>query len=115
VQVVAAAGNPVPCLVFDEVDVGVGGAVAEIVGRRLRQLAADRQVLCVTHLPQVAAQASGHLAVRKRIEAGRAQTEVAPLDAGARVEELARMLGGLTITERTRANAREMLREAAAG
>ncbi len=112
VQVVAAAGNPVPCLVFDEVDVGVGGAVAEIVGRRLRQLATDRQVLCVTHLPQVAAQASGHLAVRKQIAAGQAQTEVAPLDAGARVEELARMLGGLTITERTRANAREMLREA---
>jgi DNA repair protein RecN (Recombination protein N) len=109
IQVVAAAASPVGTLVFDEVDTGVGGAVAEIVGRRLRELAAHRQVLCITHLPQVAALADQQLTVQKVTAGGRTRTTVTVLDDGARVEELARMLGGLEITARTREHAREML------
>jgi DNA repair protein RecN (Recombination protein N) len=109
IQVVAAAASPVGTLVFDEVDTGVGGAVAEIVGRRLRELAAHRQVLCITHLPQVAALADRQLTVQKATAGGHARTTVTVLDDAARVEELARMLGGLEITARTREHAREML------
>jgi DNA repair protein RecN (Recombination protein N) len=98
--------------VFDEVDAGIGGGVAEIVGRRLRSLANARQVLCVTHLPQVASQAHQHLQVAKRIERGATHTAIRVLDERARVEELARMLGGVEITETTRRHAREMLKAA---
>jgi DNA repair protein RecN (Recombination protein N) len=98
-------------LVFDEVDAGIGGRVAEVVGRKLRAVAAGQQVLCVTHLPQIAALADHHVAVRKRVEAGRTVTLVEPLGEAARAEELARMLGGETITETTREHAREMLRQ----
>jgi len=91
----------------------VGGAVAEIVGRKLRELSRQRQVLCVTHLPQVAAQASQHFTVRKDIARGKTSTSVQKLDAPARVEEIARMLGGLNITAQTRAHAQEMLDSAA--
>lgn len=114
VQVVATATHGAPTLIFDEVDAGVGGAVAEIVGRKLRELSGQRQVLCVTHLPQVAAQASQHFTVRKQAVRGKTSTSVQKLDAAERVEETARMLGGLNITAQTRAHAQEMLAAAAA-
>ena len=98
-----------PCLVFDEVDAGVGGAVAEMVGRQLKALAQSGQVLCVTHLPQVASQADHHVRVSKSSTGGTTRTALEPLDYDARVEELARMLGGAKITARTREHAREML------
>ena len=108
-QVVAAGATHIPCLVFDEVDSGIGGGVAEIVGRRLRALGNDRQVLAVTHLPQVASQAHRHVLVTKREVNGRSRIQVEMLTGDAKLEELARMLGGVEITQRTRAHAREML------
>jgi DNA repair protein RecN (Recombination protein N) len=108
-QVAALEAAHLPCLVFDEVDAGVGGAVAEMVGRQLRALAASGQVLCVTHLPQVASQADHQIRVSKRTSGGTTRTRIEALDAEARVEEIARMLGGTSITERTREHAREML------
>ncbi|BCS54634.1 DNA repair protein RecN [Geobacter sp. SVR] len=104
----------VPSLVFDEVDTGIGGAVSELVGAKLKNVAARQQVLCITHLPQVAAFADQHLRVEKRIENGRTSTSVTMLDTVARTEEIARMLGGTTITDTTRRHADEMLAAAAA-
>jgi DNA repair protein RecN (Recombination protein N) len=101
-------------LVFDEVDAGVGGAVASAVGARLASLSRSHQVLCVTHLPQVAAHAGRHYHVRKHLVSGRARTDVHPLDREARVEELARMLGGATITAASRRNAEALIAEAVA-
>jgi DNA repair protein RecN (Recombination protein N) len=98
-------------LVFDEADAGIGGRVAEVVGKKLRAMAAHHQVLCVTHLPQIAALAHHHLAIEKRVVKGRTITEVRTLSAAERVEEIARMLGGESITARTREHAREMLSE----
>ena len=109
IQVVATAARGAPTLVFDEVDAGVGGAVAEIVGRRLRELSSGRQVLCITHLPQVATLAEHQATVSKTTRAGKTSTAVRMLTAEERVEETARMLGGVTITEQTRAHAEEML------
>ena len=109
IQAATLAQGEIPTLIFDEVDVGIGGAVAETVGRLLRNLGARRQVLCITHLPQVAAQAHHHLRVSKQTDAARTATAVERLPAGARVDEIARMLGGVNITERTRAHAAEML------
>jgi len=109
IQVVATAARGAPTLVFDEVDAGVGGAVAEMVGRRLRELAAGRQVLCITHLPQVATLAGQQVTVSKSTRGGRTTTAVRVLDAAERVEETARMLGGVRITDQTRAHAEEML------
>ncbi|BCX88606.1 DNA repair protein RecN [Methylomarinovum tepidoasis] len=109
IQVACNETRPVPTLVFDEVDTGIGGGVAQIVGRRLRELGGDRQILCVTHLPQVAAQAHHHLQVRKRVRGGRSETEVTLLRGKQRREEIARMLGGLEITPQTLAHAEEML------
>ncbi|MEZ5565895.1 MAG: hypothetical protein R3F24_10435 [Gammaproteobacteria bacterium] len=106
---VATASRGAPTLVFDEVDAGVGGAVAEMVGRRLRELSRDRQVLCITHLAQVATQAAQQIAVSKATRAGKTTTSVRPLTADERIEETARMLGGLNITAQTRAHAEEML------
>jgi len=108
-QVVAIQQTAVPTLIFDEVDSGVGGGVAEIVGTRLRELAGSRQVLCVTHLPQVASQAGNHLRVTKITDGQSTRTTVKPLTPAERVEEIARMLGGVKITGRTRAHAEEML------
>jgi DNA repair protein RecN (Recombination protein N) len=105
------AGAGALTVVFDEVDAGIGGRVAEVVGRKLRALADRHQVLCVTHLPQIASLADQHFVVRKRLERGRTWTEVAPLDGTDRVEEVARMLGGETITEAARKHAREMVRQ----
>jgi DNA repair protein RecN (Recombination protein N) len=110
ISVIAASATQVATLIFDEVDAGIGGAVAETVGRRLKQLGQMRQVLCVTHLPQVAAQADRHLLVTKSVGAGgRPASSIAVLDRQGRVEELARMLGGQEITDTTRKHAREML------
>ena len=113
--VVAIDAAPMPTLVFDEIDSGVGGAVAEVVGRRLREIAARHQVLCVTHLPQVASQGTRHYRIAKTADGGTSRTHVRMLDAEQRVEELSRMLGGLEITATTRAHAAEMIRKAAAG
>ncbi|MEO0974971.1 MAG: DNA repair protein RecN, partial [Pseudomonadota bacterium] len=107
-EVVAARSTVVPCLVFDEVDTGVGGGVAEIVGRCLRQLGESHQVLCVTHLPQVASQAHQHLQVAKHVRGDETFTTLRPLSGDESVDELARMLGGVEITETTRTHAREM-------
>ncbi|WP_295454920.1 DNA repair protein RecN [uncultured Thiodictyon sp.] len=114
IQVATAEVGSVPTLVFDEVDVGIGGGVAEIVGRQLRRLGSARQVLCVTHLPQVAAQAHQQLRVRKETLDGATHTRVEPLDEATRLEEVARMLGGTEITRRTRDHASEMLSRALA-
>jgi DNA repair protein RecN (Recombination protein N) len=111
-HVVLGAAEPRNVLVFDEVDAGVSGRVALAVGARLARLATRHQVLCVTHLPQVAAFASAHYHVAKRVAAGRTLTEIVPLTDDARVDELARMLGGRTATAASRDNATELLAEA---
>ncbi len=109
IRSLCGAGGAAKTLVFDEVDAGIGGRVAEAVGRRLRDLARVNQVLCVTHLPQIAAFASQHYKVLKYVSGGRTETSVKPIGAGERVEELARMLGGEVITEAARRHAKEML------
>ena len=100
----------VSTLLFDEVDAGVGGKVAEIVGKKLKQVAAHHQVISVTHLPQIAAMADGHFVVQKEVEKGRTFTRVQRLKDKERVAEVARMLGGVKITEQTRRHAEEMVR-----
>src|SRR3569833_1167940 len=112
IQVVTSRCLRVPTLVFDEVDVGIGGGVAEIVGKQLRALGAAHQVLCITHLPQVAALAHHHLQVRKQTQGEAAARPFLPLSGTARYEEIARMLGGVEITKQTRAHAREMVTRA---
>ncbi|SAK44522.1 RecN DNA repair protein [Caballeronia fortuita] len=108
--VIASTASPTPTLIFDEVDTGIGGGVAEVVGRLLHQLGRDRQVLCVTHLPQVAARGDQHFQVAKSSDdAGGTVSTVTQLDRSKRVEEVARMLGGIEITATTRKHAKEML------
>ena len=114
IQVVLANDVHIPTLIFDEVDVGIGGGVAEIVGSRLRALAENRQVLCVTHLPQVAAQAHSHLQVSKTRGADSTGTAIETLDEAGRGQEIARMLGGVEITKQTLAHAEEMIQRAKA-
>lgn len=109
IQVVAASRSTIPSLVFDEVDVGISGATAEIVGQLLRRLGDKGQVLTVTHLPQVAAQAHQHLHIEKQAENNNTRTHMELLDESGRVRELARMLGGIHLSEQTLAHAREML------
>ena len=109
IQVITNKAAAVPTLIFDEVDAGIGGAVAEVVGRKLRTLGAGRQVLCVTHLPQVAAQASQQWSVEKALDGGRVKSRVRTLSDKARIEEIARMLGGVEVTATTRRHAAEML------
>jgi DNA repair protein RecN (Recombination protein N) len=109
---VAALETAGKVLVFDEVDAGVGGSVAEVVGRKLRGLARRHQVLCVTHLPQVASLADQHFSVRKRVEKGRTVTEARALSEDERIDEVARMLAGEAITESARKYARELVRQA---
>jgi DNA repair protein RecN (Recombination protein N) len=96
-------------LLFDEVDAGIGGRTARRVGERLRSLAARHQILCITHLPQIAALGDAHWVVRKRVSRGRTQTRVERLKADERVDEIARMAGGGRITAAARAHARELL------
>ncbi|AOK28818.1 MULTISPECIES: DNA repair protein RecN [Burkholderia] len=108
--VIASAASPTPTLIFDEVDTGIGGGVAEVVGRLLHQLGRMRQVLCVTHLPQVAARGDQHFQVAKAQDTrGGTVSSVVALDKASRIEEVARMLGGLEITATTRRHAKEML------
>ncbi|MEN3111372.1 DNA repair protein RecN [Uliginosibacterium paludis] len=109
IQVITSESQSVPTLIFDEVDSGIGGRVAEIVGRRLRELGQGRQVLCVTHLPQVAAQADWQWRVAKDSSSGETRSELIELDEAGRIEEIARMLGGVNITETTRSHAAELL------
>ena len=109
-HVTTAAQNSVPCMIFDEVDVGIGGGVAEVVGQLLKQLGNERQVLVITHLPQVAAQAAHQLQVSKTHANGATLSHIQALSQTERVEEIARMLGGIQITETTRSHAKEMLK-----
>lgn len=110
IQVITSKVSLVPTLIFDEVDVGIGGGVAEIVGQLLKQLGTERQVLCVTHLPQVAAQGDHHWQVSKNACDGSVVSRIQELERNARIEEVARMLGGVDITDTTRKHAEEMLR-----
>jgi DNA repair protein RecN (Recombination protein N) len=112
IQVASVQEESLPCLVFDEVDAGVGGGVAEIVGRQLRALGQRTQVLCVTHLPQVASQAHAHVRVSKLTDRKITRTTLHTLTLDERIEEIARMLGGIDITSKAREHAAEMLRSA---
>jgi DNA repair protein RecN (Recombination protein N) len=112
IQVATARNVRIPTLIFDEVDVGIGGGVAEMVGKQLRTLGGSHQVLCITHLPQVAALAHDHLQVSKQTRDGQTFTAIVPLTEAARCEEIARMLGGMEITRQTRAHAKEMIARA---
>jgi DNA repair protein RecN (Recombination protein N) len=109
IQVIASDGSAIPTLVFDEVDAGIGGGVAEMVGRRLAELGRSRQVLCVTHLPQVASLADRHFRIAKVSDGKSTRTRIDGLAGEERVQELARMLGGVDITRTTLAHAAEML------
>ncbi|MFC5525967.1 DNA repair protein RecN [Rhodanobacter ginsengisoli] len=109
IEVATLGKDTVGSMIFDEVDTGIGGAVAEVVGQKLRSLGDLRQVLCVTHLPQVAAQGHAHLRVSKHSDGDSTRTQIEKLDAGGRRDELARMLGGVEITRETRAHAKQML------
>ncbi len=108
-SVIASRAARVPTLIFDEVDSGIGGAVAEVVGNLLRELGLRHQVLCVTHLPQVAARGQQHFQVSKQQTLGMTESSISKLDAPARIEEVARMLGGIKITPTTRKHAQELL------
>jgi len=112
IQVTTSTDKTTPTMIFDEVDTGIGGGIAEIVGQKLRHLSRNRQVLCVTHLPQVASQAHHHLFVAKNQNTKVTSSTVSYLSGEERIEEVARMLGGVTITENTLAHAREMLNSA---
>ena len=113
-KTVLAAHDRIPVLVFDEIDANVGGEIARVVGRKLAALGASRQILCITHLPQVASCAASHFLVRKEIRGDRTYTGIAPLAGEARVDELARMLGGERLTSVVRRHARELLDRGAA-
>lgn len=108
-HVTTASKGSIPCMIFDEVDVGIGGGVAEVVGQLLKQLGADRQVLVITHLAQVASQAQQHLRVSKTQDDGVTLSHIAALSSAARIEEVARMIGGIEMTEATLNHAKEML------
>ncbi|WP_049622340.1 DNA repair protein RecN [Frateuria defendens] len=112
IEVATLGKDTVGSMVFDEVDTGIGGAVAEVVGQKLRALGGSRQVLCVTHLPQVAAQGHAHLRVVKQSDGDSTRTAIEKLSAQGRRDELARMLGGVEITRETRAHAKQMLERA---
>lgn len=113
IQVITAKASTIPTLVFDEVDVGIGGATAEVVGRLLNTLSESAQILCVTHQPQVAAQAAQHYAVAKTQNKDSTTTTVTPLDKAERIKEIARMLGGMEMTKATIDHAKEMLKSRA--
>ena len=108
-KAVLAAHDRIPVLVFDEVDANVGGEMGNAIGRKLKVLAGARQVLCITHLPQVAAMGTTHFAVRKQVKDQRTHSMVEKLEKPARVEEIARMLGGRDVTSAVMTHARELL------
>jgi DNA repair protein RecN (Recombination protein N) len=110
---ILAAVEQVPTLVFDEVDSGIGGGVAEVVGRKLKALTNTSQVFCITHLPQVASRGDIHFLIEKQVVIGRTVTTVRPLTQRERIDEIARMSGGLVITDTTRKLAAELLRQGA--
>ena len=112
IQVMSAQASDMPVMVFDEVDVGIGGATAEVVGQMLRQLGESGQVICVTHQPQVAAKAHNHLSVSKHSNDGQTDSSIQTLDTSDKVAEIARMLGGIKLTDQTLAHAKEMLLDA---
>jgi DNA repair protein RecN (Recombination protein N) len=114
-KAVLARQDRIPLLVFDEIDANIGGETGGAVGRKLAAVAAHHQILCITHLPQVAMYGAHHYAVRKTVEEGRTRTEMVALEAESRVEEIARMLGGKQMTASTLTHARDMLEKAAAG
>jgi DNA repair protein RecN (Recombination protein N) len=114
-KTMAAGNEPGKTLIFDEVDAGIGGRVADVVGMRLRALGDRFQVLCITHLPQISAQATTHFRIEKNIRGGRTLTSVDRLNEAARVEEIARMIGGTVVTDHVRATARELLAGKARG
>jgi DNA repair protein RecN (Recombination protein N) len=109
IQVIAAQNSSIPTMIFDEVDVGIGGATAEVVGQLLQQLGEQGQIICVTHQPQVAARSHHHLLVSKKTEKNTTQSHIIPLSEADRMDEIARMLGGSKITETTRSHAKELL------
>ncbi|CSA87242.1 recombination and repair protein [Vibrio cholerae] len=109
IQVITAQKVDTPSLIFDEVDVGISGPTAAVVGKLLRKLGESTQVLCVTHLPQVAGCGHHQLFVAKQTKAGKTETQMLKLDQEQRIAELARLLGGSQITESTLANAKELL------
>ncbi|MDH5388629.1 MAG: DNA repair protein RecN [Gammaproteobacteria bacterium] len=112
IQMITAAQTRIPTLIFDEVDSGVGGGIAEIVGQHLRILGSSNQVVCITHLPQVASQAHNHMRVHKLSDKKKTSTSVATLDRQQRIEEIARMLSGVDITQQSLAHAEEMITRA---
>jgi len=111
IRTLAAADAPGKTLIFDEIDAGIGGRVAGVVGKKLRAIGESFQVLCITHLPQIAAAGDAHFHISKTIVHGRTQTRVARLTGAERVEELARMIGGAAPTTAARGAARELLGE----
>jgi DNA repair protein RecN (Recombination protein N) len=108
-KTILVEGDEIPTLVFDEVDAGIGGAVAEEVGKKLKRIATKHQVFCITHLPQIASMATSHYGVAKSVRKDRTSTEVRLLDEKERVDEISRMLGGKTITDATVKHAEEMI------
>ena len=110
IQMVTARSGQTPTLIFDEVDVGIGGATADCVGELLRSLGERAQIICITHLPQVASKANQQLLVSKETSSDSAESRILPLTESDRVEEIARMLGGASISEQSRENARDMLK-----
>jgi DNA repair protein RecN (Recombination protein N) len=109
IRTLAAAGAPGKTLIFDEIDAGIGGRVADVVGKRLRCIGETYQVLCITHLPQIAASGHAHFQISKSVAQGRTLTRVTRLESDARIEEVARMMGGAAPTDAARAAARELL------
>ena len=107
--------DSVETVIFDEVDAGIGGRIAEMVGQKIRALSGSHQIICITHLPQIAKYADHHYKIEKLVDGGRTRTEIRQIDESDRVEELARMLGGVKITDKTLEHAREMLDEVASG
>ncbi|MEW6724379.1 MAG: DNA repair protein RecN [Bacillota bacterium] len=114
IKTILAEADGVPTLIFDEVDAGIGGRAAQAVAERLARLAAYRQVVCVSHLPQIAAMADHHFCIVKETQGGRTETKIVPLNEDERIDELARMIGGKEVTEITRRHARELLEMARA-
>jgi DNA repair protein RecN (Recombination protein N) len=111
---ILASSDRISVLVFDEIDANVGGRLGSVIGSKLRGLATHHQVLCITHLPQIASYADRHLTVRKEVSGGQTTTTVRPMEGDVRLQELAEMIGGHRITDTTRAQARELLEAAQA-
>jgi DNA repair protein RecN (Recombination protein N) len=115
IRTLSAAGTRGKTLIFDEIDAGIGGRVADVVGRKLRRIGEQYQVLCITHLPQIAASGHAHFEISKSVSQGRTKTRVAALEPNARIEEVARMMGGAASTDAARTAARELITAAASG